>query len=106
MPAFAIYYGDGSVVRGDRRPDWVQAPDTGVQFVVVEAPCPDPFPLDERFLTGIVGRNRLNPNVTIFTGVDTYDPVGFGQLKVGTLVDDATYDAIWQQVLSDYPSVM
>lgn len=102
MPTFAIYYADGSVVRGSEKRDWMRAPDSGVQYVVLEEPPPEPFPIPERFVSGIVGCNRLYPTITVFTGVDSYDPAGMGKAKDGTLTDEATYDAIWQQLLADY----
>ena len=102
MPSFVIYYADGTTASGSAKRDWVQAPNEGVQYVVILDPPPEPFPIPERFVTGIVGCNRLYPGITVFTGVDEYDPAGFGKTKTGTLIEDEPYRAMWARLLADH----
>lgn len=102
MPTADIYYADGSVVICTTKQEWQSAPNSGVQVVVVRDPPPEPFPVPDRFLTGIVGCNRLKPNATFFTGVDEYSFPGSGQRKTGSLIDRAAYDAIWDRAFGDH----
>lgn len=99
--AWRIYYANGSVVEGSSKGDWQKAPASGVQVVVDLNPPPKPFPVQDRLTSGLVGCNRLKPNATFWTGVDTYDPFGYGREKTGTLLSDADYFAIWERAYAD-----
>lgn len=98
---FRIYYADGTMVEGSTAKDWRAAPRRGVQVVVDLQPPPRPFPKEERFTSGIVGCTRIKPDATFYTGVDVYD-LGFGQPKLGELLDDSTYAAIWERAFADH----
>lgn len=89
IPAFSIWYADGSRVDGATKADWRAAPAVGVQVVVrwrepevVRWGTPD-GPIRDR---------------EIWTGDDSYDPFGWGE-KIGTLIDDAAYKAIWREAV-------
>jgi hypothetical protein len=86
-----IYYADGSVVRGHTQEEWAAAPDSGVQ-VVVRMRTPDT-------VTWHCG-NRAVTDRELWTGEDVLDPFGWGA-KVGTLMDDEAYLAVWERACAD-----
>lgn len=100
MSKWRIYYGNGHVVDGKNADDWREAPNHDVQVIVVEEPRPDPLPEDLRRHKGIVGCAKKH--VTFYTGVDAYDPLGYGKLKLGSLLPREKYDAIWEWAYGDY----
>lgn len=86
-----IYYADGSVVRGSSAADWLSAPDTGVQVVVLmESPAMPRWTCE-----GVVVRDRQ-----LWTGEDEYDPFGWGA-KRGSWLPDDEYHEIWRRACSD-----
>lgn len=87
---WAIFYSD-SVVIGDSREAWLSAPYGDVQVVVVYEPPPTPRP--SRMLTGYVACG--DKERTFYTGVDWYDPLGYGDMKKGRLLEDAHYQRVW-----------
>jgi len=92
-----IYYHD-SVFEGTTLEEWIAAPDDGVQVVVIEAPWPEP-PYPDRFETGWVSCARRDKQ--FYTGVDEYDPLGYGVKKFGSLLSDEDYFAIWDKAYGD-----
>jgi len=88
---FRIYYSDGSVVQGGTRADWVAAPDTGVQVVVLMEPYPD-------------GRKPWGgalPDRQIWTGDDTYRLFKSYPPKEGELIADKDYERIWKRAFTE-----
>ncbi len=87
-----IYYED-QVVTGSSKEAWIKAPDGGVQVVtVMEEPS---FPYPDRRITGYV--HCLKEGRMLYTGVDEYDPLGYGHVKTGLLVDDSKYWIAWER---------
>jgi len=86
-----IYYANNLVVEGESKEDWLNAPNYGVQVVVVLSPPPEPKP--DRFKTGYVVCGRTD--CTFYTGVDWFDPLFFGAPKEGQLLSDEDYFNIW-----------
>lgn len=79
-----IHYAD-RVVEGESEREWREAPDEGVQVVVL---LRDPvLELGEMRWTGVTDR-------LLWTGDEVYDPFGWGE-KRGSLVADAEYERIW-----------
>lgn len=100
MCCWRIYYaGPPFVIEGRTQHHWLAAPAAGVQVVVVLSPPPDPRP--DRHVTGYVECSRTRPGRTFYTGVDEYDPLGYGAVKRGTLLPDAEYRAIWERAYGD-----
>jgi hypothetical protein len=93
---WSIYYAGGLRVEGSGAAEWRAAPGTGVQVVVVHEPPPVPRP--DRFATGYV--HNGDAARTFYTGADTYDPFGWG-VKLGSLIGDAEYHAIWERACGD-----
>lgn len=90
---FRIWYADGSVAEGLSREDWLAAPGEAVQVVALYGDLRLPgFP--DRLLTGYVHTGIPEPQ--LFTGIDEYDPLGWG-LKLGSLISDRDYWAIWEE---------
>jgi len=87
---WAIFYSE-LVFTGSSRKEWLSAPDDDVQVVVVYEPPPTPKP--DRFLTGYVGCG--DKERTFYTGVDSYDPLGYGVAKGGRLLEDTHYQRVW-----------
>ena len=94
MRLFDVIYPEGRVVSGESVLDWPLLTD-GVQYVIVHEPPPEPRP--NRFLTGYVARPSWR-HVTIYTGVDRYDPFETGFVKHGSLLPDDEYAALWRVV--------
>ena len=92
-----IYYSGGMVVNGATPLEWKDAPAEDVQVVVVLSPPPLVPP--DRFRTGYVHCGRKDR--TFYTGVDEYDPLGYGQPKFGSLLSDDDYFAIWDRAYGD-----
>jgi len=90
-PKWIIFYSNRSVVSGVSEQDWLDAPDKGVQVVVLCEPTSYRgwmgVPFDP--VTGLADRQ-------LWTGEDTYDPFGWG-VKYGSLISDATYFKIWER---------
>lgn len=89
-----IYYTDLTFY-GSTREHWISAPQSGVQVVSLEIPVPDVHrgeALPDK-ATGFVYGSRRDRQ--FFTGVDEYDPMGYGP-KFGTLIPDADYWRIWE----------
>lgn len=98
MARFRIYYRDPlQTWQGSTFDEWVAAPDDGVQVVAVLEPPPTPLP--DRFKTGYVHCGLKD--VALYTGVDEYDPLGFGVPKRGRLIPDDEYAAIWARAYGD-----
>ncbi len=91
-----IYYQD-VVVSGASKQEWIKAPDDGVQVVVAMQPPSRPYP--DRSKTGFVfcGRNDR----TFYTGVDRFDPFGYGHMKAGSLLSDKDYAQTWGRAYGD-----
>lgn len=85
-----IYYRD-AVVEGTTQEEWEGAPEEGVQVVVDFDPgAPLRWSCDG---VPIVGRR-------LWTGEDTYNPLGWG-VKYGLLLPDDEYWAIWRRACFD-----
>jgi hypothetical protein len=95
MNNFRIYYSDGSRVDGTTEQDWLAAPDVGVQVVVS-------FPMEGsiRWYSEVDGENVVVRDRNLWTGVDEYDPFGFG-IKTGALIDTDDYMIIWRRACGD-----
>ena len=89
MPLWRIYYSE-AVVAGSSRDDWLAAPSDDVQVVVLYEPT------DYRGWRGVGGDRQL------WTGDDQVDPFGWGP-KLGRLISDADYFAIWERAIADRP---
>jgi len=119
MPAWRLYSRENDaspivVTDGTNRGDWNQAPDTGVQYLLVFEPGPTmqrvkhpdgtvehvKTTIPDAFATGFVFRGWNLPYM-IFTGVDDYDQTGYGRIKTGSLLGQEAYDALWATVLAD-----
>ena len=120
MPSWKLYLQETdtdpiTIIDGSNKGDWNQAPDTGVQYLLVFEPGPTmerqvdgsgnvshviTNPIPDRFATGFVFRGWNRPWM-IFTGIDNYDQVGYGRIKTGSLLSDSSYNAIFAQVLTD-----
>lgn len=88
---FKIYY-TNSVYVGSTQADWEAMPNTDVQVIVCDTPWNTKnFP--DRFETGFVVTARKDK--MFYTGVDTYDPMGSGSFKSGTLLNSVDYFHIW-----------
>ena len=87
--AWAVYYASGARVIGHDAAAWRDAPDDGVQVVVLYAPCPT----GRRPWRGVDDRQ-------LWTGEDVYDPFGYGA-KRGAWMDRAAYDLIWERACGD-----
>lgn len=98
MSHFKIYYSD-TVLSGDGQQDWINAPDQDVQVVVVMEHRPEPPNLPDRFATGFV--YTLRTDRIFYTGVDEYDPLGYGSTKFGSLLSDQAYFTIWEEAYAD-----
>lgn len=94
-----IYYGDGTRADGANKADWQVAPASGVQVVCVLDTAPTPLP--DRFETGFVHCQLLRPGRAYYTGVDEYDPLGYGVAKAGSLIAAAAYLEIWDRAYAD-----
>lgn len=96
MRPWRVYTSD-AVVDGRSMLQWHEAPRVDVQAVVIYSAARPPYP--DRFITGFVYcglRDRM-----IFTGVDRYDPLGYGLELEGRLIADAAYFAIWDRAYGD-----
>ena len=89
MARWRIYYSDREVV-GDNFDDWVAAPAEDVQVVVLYERT------DYRGWRGVEDGNRQ-----LWTGDDEFDPFDYGHPKLGRLIDDADYFAIWERAIAD-----
>jgi hypothetical protein len=87
MPEWRIYYGDGSLVRGHSRDEWVAAPSDDVQVVAFMK-----TPTAWRW-TGVTDRE-------LWTGDDVYDPFEWGE-KRGAWMSRDQYFAIWDRACGD-----
>jgi hypothetical protein len=68
-----------------------------VQVVSInQAPA---FPFPDRISTGYV--HCGTKEWMLFTGVDEYDPMNTGQVKLGRWLSDERYFAIWRTALGD-----
>jgi len=94
--AWRIYYKD-AVVSGTTQQEWIDAPDIGVQVVAVMQPVLPPYP--DRRKTGFVFCGRKDR--ILYTGVDQYDPLGYGHIKTGLLIGDNKYRAAWERAYVD-----
>jgi hypothetical protein len=84
-----IYYAHG-FIDGVSEQEWLSAPAYGVQIVVLfRTPAQE---LGERRWIGV--KDRL-----LWTGVDEYDPFGWGA-KTGTLISDAEYARICHEAMT------
>lgn len=92
MAEWRIYYADGSVVSGKDQTDWLSAPGTGVQVVVLMVP-----PDNRRWWCPAIGSVE---DRRLWTGTDTYDPFGWG-VKFGSWMPRADYDVIWERACGD-----
>jgi len=91
MAKWRIYYSDGSVVRGSSREDWVAAPDSGVQVVVLMKPYPD-------------GRRPWagsREDRQIWTGDDWYRLYKSYPPKEGELIGGEKYERIWRRAFKE-----
>lgn len=86
---WAIYYASGARVIGHDAAAWRDAPDDGVQVVVLYAP----YPTGRRPWRGVDDRQ-------LWTGEDVYDPFGYGA-KRGAWMDRAVYELIWERACGD-----
>ncbi len=96
MPGFRIYYGDGAMVEGRSKFDWLASPDTGIQVVV---------DMDHKGHSGSTYNDALGQPIPVYdrwlwTGEDTYDPFKWG-IKQGKLIPDDQYFAIWKRACTD-----
>ncbi len=98
MSTVVIYYEDHRAVCNNVD-DWLNEPQDGVQYVVLNEPPPTPHP--DRFATGFVacGLNHCQ----IFTGVDQYT-VNNWPVKLGHKISDEKYRELWDIVLADINS--
>jgi hypothetical protein len=87
MPEWRIYYGDGSVVRGHSRDEWVAAPSADVQVVVLMK-----VPIALHW-TGVSDRE-------LWTGDDEYTIENW-PVKRGAWMSRAQYFAIWDRACGD-----
>lgn len=85
-----VYYADGSYVQGSSAQEWLAAPASGVQVVVLYKPT------DYRGWRGTNGDRQL------WTGEDWFDPFDWGP-KGGLLISDTDYFAIWERAVADSP---
>jgi len=90
-----IYYKD-AVISGSSKQEWVEAPDEGVQVVVMLEPPSRPYP--DRRSTGFVFSGRTD--YTFYTGVDQFDPLGYG-VKTGAWLSDEDYARVWERAYGD-----
>ena len=89
MSAFAIWYGDGSVVRGRCKKDWDLAPDDDVQVVVHYIYSPrDRHPFHDS--NGV----QQPKDRQILTGLDEYSILGWRK-KSGKLMEKDAYMALF-----------
>lgn len=82
-----IYYSDHEVT-GNTRADWLAAPSEDVQAVALYEP------------TTYRGWRGANGDRQLWTGDDVFDPFGYGP-KLGRLIADADYFAIWERAIAD-----
>lgn len=94
---FKIYY-TNSVYVGSTQADWEAMPDTDVQVIVCNTPW-DRKNFPDRFQTGFVVTPRLDK--MFYTGVDTYDPMGTGSFKAGSMLTNSNYFHIWEIAYQD-----
>ncbi len=91
-----IYYED-LVVSGSTRKQWIEAPNDGVQVVVVMQPPTPPYP--DRVKTGFCFCGKADR--TFYTGVSQYDPLGYDHKKSGLLLPDDEYLKVWERAYGD-----
>lgn len=88
---FRIYYADETVAEGRSRGNWKQAPNSGVQVVAR-------WPQQDGLRWTCRGKPVLDRD--LWTGLDSYDPFGWGP-KRGSLIDDEAYQRIWERACGD-----
>ena len=94
-PQWRIYYDDGSVWCGRNAEAWHEAPEIGVQVVVLmEAPDRPGWTYRQD------GQNVPVKDRKLWTGESEYDPFGWG-VKIGTWMDWDEYMDIWAKACSD-----
>ncbi len=91
-----IYYKD-AVISGASQAEWFEAAAEGVQVVALMRPPTSPYP--DRVKTGFVFSGRSDR--TFYTGVDQYDPLGYGYVKTGLLLPDEDYARVWERAYGD-----
>lgn len=91
-----IYYGDGRIVEGNTKTDWTRAPKTNVQVVVSLQPQDPP----RWHYVNAQGKTIPVRDRQLWTGVDTYDPFGYGA-KTGLLISLPVYEEIWNKACAD-----
>lgn len=89
---WAIYYGDGSVVRGRTLANWLAAPRDGVQAVVLYE-----RPDDGRYPWGTPAGPMLRDR-QVWSGDDFYSLNGW-PTKRGSLIGDAAYHTIFARAI-------
>ncbi len=92
MTQWSIWYEDASRFDGSSLEDWIKAPESGVQVVIIHELPSSPFP--DKFTTGFCFNG--NQRKTFFTGVDLYDPLNYGIKKKGSLISNNDYMKIWE----------
>ncbi len=88
-----IYYGDGFVVHGSTRREWVDAPAADVQVIALMEPGPTGWTYCEN------GYNHAVTDRQLWTGQDEYDPFGWG-VKYGAWSSDTDYFNLWNRACS------
>lgn len=98
MPRFRVYYGDGTVLEGDKRNDWRAMPTSDVQAITIE---------DLNWRSNRVRRYFEDPSIwpegirvqgkIVIDGLDSYEIENWGNSKLGRLIDTTSFFTIYNQ---------